>query len=272
MKRVVFSVLALILVLLPLKAQNIFNDGKVFIDKIEKGSYKISYNDGPNYSSVYVIEGSERALVIDAGDKADYDLLSLVGKCTDKPFVLALTHTHGDHLGAVAQFSELYVNPKESMQALSRYQGKILEMTDGYVFDLGGKFVQALEITGHTTGGMVFCDYQTGNCYCGDCFGTGQVWLQMNRSETVISDYLKEVEKMLGYVKDRHITHFYTGHFGQEDCVYGVNYIQDMALLARNMLKGDYTSVHHNRSAETANTQMTSLRRATIVFNPQRVK
>lgn len=272
MRKLISSLFLSFLTFLPLNAQNIYNDGKVFIDRIEEGSFKISYNDAPNYSSVYVIEGQQKALIIDAGDKADYDLASLIRKCTSKPCVLVLTHTHGDHLGAISQFPELYVNPKESMQSLSQYQGKILEMADGQVFDLGGKFIQALEITGHTAGGMVFCDYGTGNCYCGDCFGTGQVWLQMNRSETVISDYLKEVEKMLGYVSQRHITHFYTGHFGQEDCVYGVNYLQDMAELARNMLKGDYTSVHHNRSSETANTQMTSLRRATIVFNPQRVK
>lgn len=272
MRKSTISFIALMIAFLPLRSQSIFNDGKVFIDRIEEGSYKISYNDGPNYSSVYVIEGAEKALVVDAGDKADYDLVSFVRKCTDKPFVLALTHTHGDHLGAVSQFPEMYVNPKESMQALARYQGRILEMTDGYVFDLGGKFVQALEIAGHTAGGMVFCDYETGNCYCGDCFGTGQVWLQMNRSETVISDYLAEVKKMLGYMSTRHITHLYTGHFGQEDCVFGVNYLQDMAELASKMLKGDYTSVHHNRSAESANTQMTTLRKATIVFNPQRVK
>jgi len=244
----------------------------VFIDKIESDSYKISYNDSPNYSSIFVVVGKKKALVIDAGDKSDYDLMSFVRKCTDKPVIFALTHTHGDHLGAINQFPEMYVNPKENMRAIANYKGKVIEMNDGYIFNLGGKKIQALEITGHTDGGMVFCDYQTGNCYCGDCFGTGQVWLQMNRSETVISDYLSQVEKMLGYVSERHITHFYTGHFGQEDCVFGVNYIQDMAQLARNMLSGDYKSEHHNRSAANSSTQMTSLRKATIVFDPSRVK
>lgn len=272
MKKNIISALLLCLFSLSAWAQQIYEDQNVMIDKIEKGSYKISYKDGPNFSSMFVIEGDKQAMVVDAGDK-DVDLVSLIRKCTDKPYFLVLTHTHGDHLGAVNQFPELYVNSKESMNQLKQmYKGEIKYMTDGQVFDLGGKTIQALEIVGHTAGGMIFCDYETGNCYSGDCFGTGQVWLQFGSFPNPITVYANEMKKMLGYMGSRHITHIYTGHFGQEDCVYGINYIQDMCTLAQNMLKGDYTAVHHNRSAETSPIQMTSLRRAVIVFHPDRVK
>lgn len=272
MKRIFFTLLGIALSLQALCAQNIYQDDKVSVDKIESGSYKISYLDGPNNASMYVIEGKKKALVVDTGDKKDYDLVSYIKMCTNKPYTLVLTHTHGDHIMAIDQFPELYVNEKESMRAISSYKGTIKYIKDGDEFNLGGKKIQAIEITGHTDGGMVFCDYETGNCYCGDCFGTGQVWLQMNQSKTPISDYKKQVEKMLSLMKTKHIVHFYTGHFGQEECIYGINYLQDMATLAGNMLSGNYTSEHHNRSAATASTQMTSLRRATIVFNPDKVK
>lgn len=266
-------IIAAMLMAIGAYAQNIYEDEKVSVDKIEDNSYMISYKDAPNNSSMFVIAGDQKALLVDAGDKADVDLMALVRKCTDKPVVFALTHTHGDHLGAVSQFDELWVNEKESMAQLQRtYKGKISYMEDGHVFDLGGRLIQALEITGHTDGGMIFCDYKTGNAYVGDCFGTGQVWLQMNRSATPISDYLSQCRKMLGYMAARHIVHLYTGHFGQENCIYGINYIQDMATLAENMLKGEYTSEHHNRSAASSNTQMAALRRAVIVFNPDKVR
>lgn len=272
MKRL-FTMFIGVLMVLPVLAQKIYEDDKVMVDKIEAGSYKISYLDEPNYAAVYVLEGSQRALVIDTGDKKDMDLGALIQKCTSKPYVLALTHTHGDHTGALGQFPELYVNEKESQRQLQNsYEGKVNYIQEGHTFDLGGKIITAYEITGHTNGGMIFADEETGNCYVGDCFGTGQVWLQISPSANPISEYLTQVKKMLTLMETHHIVHLYTGHYGQEDCIYGINYIQDMATLAENMLKGDFTSEHHNRSAATANTQMARLRRAVIVFNPDKVR
>jgi len=257
---------------LNLSAQNIYHDDAVTVDKIEKGTYKINYRDAPNMSSVYVVEGKKKAVVIDAGDK-DYDLMSLVRMCTDKSVVLLVTHTHGDHIGAMNQFDELYVNEKENLSQIQRnYKGEVHYVKDGDVFKLGGKSIQALEILGHTAGGMVYCDYDSGNCYSGDCFGSGQVWLQFNTFDNPISVYLSEINKMLGYMAKRHITHIYTGHFGQEEGMYGINYIQDMGTLARMMLDGNFESEHHNRSAESSPVRMTSLRRATIVYHPDRVR
>lgn len=272
MKKMLFLLLA-VLAAVPAFSQKIFEDDKVMIDKIEDGSYKISYLDAPNYAAIYVIEGQQRALVIDTGDKKDVDVAALIRKCTDKPYVMALTHTHGDHTGAIDQFAELYVNAKENQRQLQNsYKGQVHFIEDGYQFDLGGRTVQAFEITGHTNGGMIFADEATGNCYVGDCFGTGQVWLQISPSDNPISDYLAQVKKMLTLMEKHHIVHIYTGHYGQEDCIYGINYIQDMATQAQNMLDGHYQSVHHNRSAETSPTQMTQLRRAVIVFNPEKVR
>lgn len=272
MKRIYLLLLTLVCAF-PVCAQKLYQDTKVMVDQIEKGTFKISYLDEPNYATVYVIEGSKRALVIDAGDKKDIHLASLVELCTDKPYKLVLTHTHGDHIMAVDEFPELYVNPKENLKQLQgSYKGKINYMEDGQKFDLGGRVIQAFEISGHTDGGMIFADEETGNCYVGDCFGTGQVWLHFNPSATPISDYLAQTQKMLKLMETHHIVHLYTGHYGQEDCIYGLNYIQDMSNLAQDMLDGEYTSEHHDRSPATSKTQMARNHRAVIVFNPDKVK
>lgn len=272
MKKIASIFIALICTV-PSFCQTIYGDTKVVVDKIEKGTYKISYLDEPNYATIYVIEGTKHALVIDAGDKKDMNLKNLIKQCTDKPYTLVLTHTHGDHTMGIDQFPELYVNAKENQNQLQNsYKGKVNYMKDGMKFDLGDRIIQAFEITGHTDGGMIFADEMTGNCFVGDCFGTGQVWLQMNPSPTPISDYLSQVKKMLKLMETHHITHLYTGHFGQENCIYGLNYIQDMAYLAEDMLAGEFTSVHHDRSPDTAKTQMAKRNRAVIVFNPDKVK
>lgn len=272
MERIASCLIAL-LCAVPTFCQTVYGDTKVVVDRIEEGTYKISYLDEPNYATVYVIEGKKKALVIDAGDKKDFNLTGLVELCTDKPYTLVLTHTHGDHTMGIDQFPELYVNAKENQNQLKNsYQGKVNYMEDGQEFDLGGRTIKAFEISGHTDGGMIFADEQTGNCFVGDCFGTGQVWLQMNQSATPISDYLAQVKKMLKLMETQHIVHLYTGHFGQENCIYGLNYIQDMAFLAEDMLAGDFESEHHDRSPKTANTQMARRNRAVIVFNPDKVK
>lgn len=279
MQKIIYSMRRTVLIFITMfcvtisYAQTIYSDSKMAVDQIEKGTYKISYLDEPNYATIYVIEGNKKALVIDTGDKNDVNFVNLIKLCTDKPYTLVLTHTHGDHTMGIDQFPELYVNPKENQRQLQEsYKGKVNYMQDGMKFDLGGRVIQAFEISGHTDGGMIFADEATGNCYVGDCFGTGQVWLQMNPSDTPISDYLSQVNKMLKLMETHHITHLYTGHFGQENCIYGLNYIQDMKYLAEDMLAGDYESVHHDRSPETAKTQMTRRNRAVIVFNPDKVK
>lgn len=60
----------------------------------------------------YLIEGSEKALLID-GLTGVGSLKAFVRECTDLPVTLVLTHGHVDHAGASFEYGECYVNPAD---------------------------------------------------------------------------------------------------------------------------------------------------------------
>ena len=63
-------------------------------------------------SSFYVVEGEEKAAVIDTGITAGAKILPVIRELTDKPLLLVITHAHPDHLwGAIDDFdSDLFPN------------------------------------------------------------------------------------------------------------------------------------------------------------------
>ena len=71
------------------------------IERIADGLWAL---DDAHQGSLYLIEGNERALLIDAGMGAE-PLLPVLRTLTDKPIVLALTHAHVDHSGMLPQLA-----------------------------------------------------------------------------------------------------------------------------------------------------------------------
>ncbi len=63
-------------------------------------------------ASVFLLIGSERALLIDCGMGIG-DLRGAVEMLTDKPVTVALSHGHVDHTGNARQFSEVWLNPAD---------------------------------------------------------------------------------------------------------------------------------------------------------------
>ena len=150
--------------------------------------------------AIYLLVGSERALVIDTGSGA-FDLKGLVESLTDKPYDVVLTHGHIDHAGGMRQFSDIYLNKNDLEMACSINQDEVknyLDMlgkmggyevydytvdslrnfdgepnfhfiNDGYVFDLGDRRIIGYSIPGHTPGGMVFLDRKNRILFSGDC-------------------------------------------------------------------------------------------------------
>ncbi len=81
---------------------------------IEPGVWQIidGTDEKPVYADIYLVEGSDRALVIDAGISKS-DLPAFVSTLTQKPFDLVLTHGHGDHTAAAPYFQSVYMSSKD---------------------------------------------------------------------------------------------------------------------------------------------------------------
>lgn len=70
-------------------------------------------------NNMYVLEGTERALVIDAG-MGYCNLRQIVEELTDKPYEVVITHAHPDHIGMMRQFDRIWINEKEITHAPPR--------------------------------------------------------------------------------------------------------------------------------------------------------
>lgn len=160
-------------------------------------------------TEIFVIVGTERALVIDTGTGIG-DLKGLIEtRITDKPYIVAASHNHVDHIGGAGWFKKIYMNPSDIScedpffpptydkrkwyaqvvngvdESTWQYKREdirpwpanpeFVPMEDGMTFDLGNRKVTALHCPGHTTGQMVFLDDKSRTLLCGDAFNNN--WL-----------------------------------------------------------------------------------------------
>ena len=115
--------------------------------------------------TIYIIEGEEKAILLDAGTKID-DLDKIVAGITDKPVILIATHVHPDHTGsAINYFPEIWINAADTVNVpefMPGYKGKINYLEDGQVFDLGGRRIEVIFSPGHTPGSTCFFEMDHG--------------------------------------------------------------------------------------------------------------
>ena len=154
---------------------------------------------------MFLLEGSERALLVDAGAGVG-NLRGLVDAYVDVPVTLLLTHTHWDHIGAAAQFDDVRVSGRElPADGRVRIDGLSAEFThrpkefaqnwldagnafpDGFdpdtfgiesadatpieagaEFDLGDRVVEFHAVPGHSPGQLAALDRGEGVLYGGD--------------------------------------------------------------------------------------------------------
>ena len=63
-------------------------------------------------ASIFVLEGEEKALVIDTGIGIG-NIREKIEELTDKPTILVMSHGHGDHTGGTGWWDEIYLNEKD---------------------------------------------------------------------------------------------------------------------------------------------------------------
>ena len=159
------------------------------IEKIADDTWYI--NEG-GLDAVYVVAGSQRAVLVDTGSGTG-DLTALVRSLTDKPFDVILTHGHPDHAGGARQFEKVYLHPDdiEMAQSITLEDRKeyarsvageevlagmipggdfpqVVPLADGETIDLGGRTLEVIAIPGHTGGSVCFLDRGHRILFAGD--------------------------------------------------------------------------------------------------------
>ena len=185
--------------------------------------------------AIYIVEGTERALVIDAGTEIkDYD--KIVAQITSKPVTLVATHVHPDHTGsAVNYYDEIYINAADMVNVESMmpgYKGEIKYLVDGEIIDLGGREIEVIFTPAHTPGSTTFFDKAAGYGFSGDAFGSGNLLLTTNFSTLLLT-----CQRILEYMQKNNIEKLYPGHYMGAN-VETQKRVADMLQMSRDVLDG----------------------------------
>ena len=186
--------------------------------------------------TIYIIEGSEKAILLDAGTKID-GLDKIVAGITQKPVTLIATHVHPDHTGsAIHDFPEIWINAADTVNVpmfMKDYKGKINYLEDGQVWDLGGRRIEVIFTPGHTPGSATFFEMDGRKWgYSGDAFGSGNLLLTTN-----FSTLLATTTRIEKYMKKHGIEKMYPGHYMGKNPE-TLQRISDLKLMSEQMLEG----------------------------------
>jgi len=150
----------------------------------------------------FVIVGSERALLLDAGVQA-VDLRPHIQSITSRPLTVALTHADGDHTAALEPFHQVYAHPEEIPlleRRLPAGSHQWLPAPEGHLFDLGSVRLRVLHTPGHTPGSICLLDEAAGALFSGDTLSHGPVFLfGPERSLPTYIATLDRLEVVAGY-------------------------------------------------------------------------
>lgn len=197
-------------------------------------------------TKMYLIEGNERALLIDTGI-GFRGLKEKVETLTKLPYDIVLTHGHGDHCGAAGEFEEVYICKEDeelfySNQSIGmrldysrglcekycspvtlteidfnkELPHKIKYLEDGAIFELGGRCVTVIKVPGHTKGSVVLYDDRTRSMIIGDACNPSTYVFSEEAAD--IENYSQAVKKIISWLPQTNhllVSHEY-GEFNLE--------------------------------------------------------
>lgn len=275
-----------------MKNKEMIRMGEYKIEKLQDGLYAIDDSDD---SSFYVVEGTQRAAVIDTGMGTE-DILPVVGSVTSLPCVLLLTHAHGDHMKFAGSFQERYIGSADiplipvfvDRMGMSKSLAQISyrELEDGDSIDLGdGVNIEAVGMYGHTPGSLGFYCEKYGAFFSGDAVGSGSgVWMQVPGGLT-LAEYEISLKNFMNWFKDRGLSsdlEFLSGHRSQKYGFPGMNrnnpvnfmLVEDMMVLCRKIIQGTVVGEENNLIPSFGEEKacVASLGKADIVYLPSKIK
>lgn len=198
-------------------------------------------NDVPQNVSMYLVEGEDKALLIDAGDSKG-DLLKYIESLTDKPVELLVTHGHGDHAGRVDQFDIVYLSHVDIVMLQDWFDmnlntSDVIDINGNEIIDLGSAKLEVVSVPGHTPGSVAVLDRDRELLFTSDCIGSGGLWMQLPTC-TSLRDYyqtLCELEKKIDGLDKLRIL---VGHAGDLGSDYQLDYFRDVKYLTKQILEG----------------------------------
>ncbi len=187
------------------------------VEAIDDSTFIIGEPKSSQYNAAYLLAGSDRALLIDAGSgerpAGIRSMRALAESLTGKPVLLALSHFHFDHTGDLDSFEGALLLKTAHLQ--SRAQGGKLRIAatesltgardlriqrwiaQGEKVDLGGRAIEVRSTPGHAQESATFIDRERRYVFTGDLLyqHLGGLVAFLPGSDTGV--YAEEVGKLL---------------------------------------------------------------------------
>jgi hydroxyacylglutathione hydrolase len=166
---------------------------------------------------LYLLIGSDRALLIDTGDVADAKTMPLAQTVMQLlpskdgrklPLLVVHSHRHLDHRAGDVQFASL---PNVQvvgydLDSVRKYFG-FADWPDGHAqIDLGGRNVDVIPAPGHSTTDVVYYDNNTGLLFSGDFLMPGRLLIDDTDAD------LASARRVADFVRQRPVRYALGGH------------------------------------------------------------
>jgi hydroxyacylglutathione hydrolase len=248
--------------------------------------------DDHRNDNFYLVEGTEKALLIDTGIGAG-DLKRFLELITKLPLIVVNTHSHSDHVNGDFQFTDVYVHAaeieptRESLTKKNREMAianilknnhefdkknildvdeyhvpNFISIQEGYTFDIGNRKLEVIEVPGHTPGCICLIDKENKLLFSGDN-NCQHIWLFMDNS-TSVETYLKSLEKLMTYSK--YFDTIMPGHLEPM----GKDYLDEVHTCVQNILSGNCDPKPYQSFGD--NVRQCTFKRAIVVFNPAHIR
>ncbi|MGN1343823.1 MAG: MBL fold metallo-hydrolase [Traorella sp.] len=178
----------------------------------------------PMREQIYLVKGKQKCLVIDNGMGIG-SLKNYIEKNNlndGLELVMVNTHGHPDHAGGNIEFDTCYINKLDidvynemvtkefranDIKNIFKEKGDVfienlldfsLNLTfieEGFIFELGDRNVQVINVPGHTKGSIVLYDINYQNLIVGDALTIRDTWLYLSYS-TPLNEYYKALLKL----------------------------------------------------------------------------
>lgn len=254
--------------------------------RISENVIRISDHGADN---MYLVSGTQMAVLIDNG-LGVANIRDYVKSLTNLSLIVVITHGHPDHAGGNYQFKEVYIHP-DDMAMATRYNNlpkksggaaglmtggakvpdsemfkdtvnhqttRMIPITDGQVFDLGGRKLEVICTPGHTAGEICLLDKENRMLFTGDN-DNSLVWLHISGT-LPLEVYLQSLEK----INDRanEFDNLYPGHGEAVDR----DFIAEQISCVKSILDG--TCVSRDYDSFAGKGKLCTYKRASVAYNP----
>ena len=191
------------------------------VQRYDADTYVIRQSIRSNFEGpfLYLLFGSERALLIDTGAgglKVRPTIDRVIAQWatrhhrTSIPLIVAHSHSHGDHHQGDAEFQDrpdttvvgLYPKDVADFFKIADWPGQIV------AYDLGDRVLDIIPTPGHQSAHIMVFDRRTRLLFSGDSLGPYRLYIPVNEVKT----YRDSIDRVAAFAKDKHVSWILGAH------------------------------------------------------------